>query len=78
MMIAQRTTAVASRTGLMQQIREFSTPKLHKAKGNWDALKAKRPIDHDDLHVRFNFFFFLNNLRWPAAVAVVAAAILFP
>jgi hypothetical protein len=24
---------------------------MHKATGNWDALKNKRPIDADDLHV---------------------------
>ena len=27
-------------------------PKLHNATGKWDALKAKRPIDEDDHHVR--------------------------
>ena len=27
-------------------------PKMHKAKGNWDAFKAKRPIDEDELVVR--------------------------
>jgi hypothetical protein len=33
--------------------RPLSTaPKLHKAKEHWGELKSKRPIDHDDLHVR--------------------------
>lgn len=28
-----------------------SEPKLHNATGRWDALKSKRPIDEDELHV---------------------------
>ena len=35
--------------------RQFSTkePKLHKAKHHWTDFKAKRPVDQDDLHVRY-------------------------
>lgn len=41
----------AARTAVSR--RAFSTaPKMHKAKGNWEALASKRPIDHDDTHVR--------------------------
>lgn len=33
--------------------RQFSSePKMHKAGALWADLKAKRPIDHDDQHVR--------------------------
>jgi hypothetical protein len=35
-----------SRTAMVR-----SEPKVHKATGNWDALKSKRPVDADDLHV---------------------------
>lgn len=33
------------RTAVVQE------PTMHNATGKWDALKAKRPIDHDDEHV---------------------------
>lgn len=41
----------ASRSNAVR--RQFSAqPKMHKAKDYWGDLKSKRPIDHDDLHVR--------------------------
>lgn len=47
-------TRAVSRVVTSQQTRCLSTkePKLHMAKGRWGALKAKRPIDHDEEHVR--------------------------
>jgi hypothetical protein len=30
----------------------FKEPTLHNATGKWDMLKAQRPIDADDQHVR--------------------------
>lgn len=50
-MIAARSL---SRPLATRATRSFSAaaPKAHKAKGNWDQLKSKRPVDHDDLHVR--------------------------
>lgn len=48
---------LATRTGL-KAARSYSRsavakePKLHNATGNWETLKAKRPVDADDLHVR--------------------------
>lgn len=47
-----RSSIAAVRAVPTKQVRLLSTPKLHNATGNWDALKAKRPIDEDDLHVR--------------------------
>jgi predicted secreted hydrolase len=58
MMSLPRTAVAASRQVSQQTARrQLSTaaakgePKMHKAKGNWASLKAKRPIDEDDLHV---------------------------
>jgi hypothetical protein len=31
--------------------RAATEPKLHNATGLWEGLKAKRPVDADDLHV---------------------------
>jgi len=57
-------TRVASRAVVSQQTRSLSTkePKLHAAKGRWEALKAKRPIDHDEEHVGSDL---LQNSRFP-------------
>jgi hypothetical protein len=49
------TMLAASRVGARSLVgrQAFSTaPKMHKAKGNWESLKAKRPIDADETHVR--------------------------
>ena len=53
------TMTMLSRSALLvrasQQLaarRQLSTAKMHKAKGNWEGVKSKRPIDADDLHVR--------------------------
>lgn len=59
MMSLSRTAVAASRQVSQQTARrQLSTaaakggePKMHKAKGNWASLKAKRPIDEDDTHV---------------------------
>ena len=58
MMSMSRTVTAASRQVSQQTARrQLSTaavkgePKMHKAKGNWASLKAKRPIDEDDTHV---------------------------
>jgi hypothetical protein len=59
MMSLSRTAMAASRQVSQQTAvrRQLSTaaakgePKMHKAKGNWASLKAKRPIDEDDTHV---------------------------
>ena len=55
-----RCSALSTRRALAQTLfkpattRALSTnePKMHKATGKWDELKAARPIDHDDQHVR--------------------------
>lgn len=52
-MMRAKTTALArtaSRSVIARQL--SSEPKLHKAKDHWAALATKRPVDHDDLHVR--------------------------
>lgn len=54
------TMMMLSRTALTRTSRHLAScrssssaaPKMHKAKGNWEALKSKRPIDADDTHVR--------------------------
>ena len=53
MMMASRGTRVLAQAANRGAVRKFSAePKLHKAKHHWTDLKAKRPVDHDDLHVR--------------------------
>mmetsp|Transcript_32462 Transcript_32462/g.67696 ORF Transcript_32462/g.67696 Transcript_32462/m.67696 type:complete len:91 (-) Transcript_32462:259-531(-) len=50
-------TAATSRAVTRVAARRFSTaaePKMHKAAGNWDALKAKRPRQIDDEHLVFH------------------------
>jgi hypothetical protein len=58
MLSARSAVAASQRVSQMTARRQLSTaaaakgePKMHKAKGNWATLKAKRPIDADDLHV---------------------------
>jgi hypothetical protein len=54
MMLLSRSALQASGR---QTIRQYShsvakqDPKMHNATGIWDAMKAKRPIDADELHV---------------------------
>jgi len=50
-----RSSSTLARTVSRQAVRRnmsTSQPKMHNADGKWDALKSKRPIDHDDEHVR--------------------------
>jgi hypothetical protein len=51
MMLSRSSALVARSVSNQTARRQLSTPKMHKAKGNWEGLKAKRPIDADDLHV---------------------------
>jgi hypothetical protein len=59
MLSARSAVAASQRVSQLTARRQLSSaavkePKMHKAKGNWSALKAKRPIDADDLHVSSN------------------------
>jgi hypothetical protein len=56
--LARSASSIASRR---LSGRQMSTAKLHKAKDHWQGLKSKRPIDHDDLHVRCFRVEFLNQ-----------------
>lgn len=52
-MRAKTTSLVRTASRSVAARRQFSSePKMHKAKDHWADLKAKRPVDHDDLHVR--------------------------
>ena len=50
-----RTAAIRRAVALRQYSRSavMKEPKLHKAKGNWEAIVAARPIDEDETHVSF-------------------------
>lgn len=50
-MMLTKSSSLTARALCSRQTRSLSTPKMHKASGNWDTLKAKRPIDEEDLHV---------------------------
>lgn len=54
MMRAKTTSLVRTASRSVAARRQLSSaePKMHKAKDHWADLKAKRPVDHDDLHVR--------------------------
>ena len=53
MMRAGTTSLVRTASRSVAARRQLSSqPKMHKAKDHWGELKAKRPIDHDDTHVR--------------------------
>lgn len=53
MMRSKTTSLVRTASRSVAARRQLSSePKMHKAKDHWADLKAKRPVDHDDLHVR--------------------------
>ena len=53
MMRAKTTSLVRTASRSVAARRQLSSePKMHKAGSHWADLKAKRPVDHDDLHVR--------------------------
>jgi hypothetical protein len=54
MMLSSRTGTAVSRVVTRHYSRSVvqkAEPKMHNATGTWDALKSKRPVDPDDLHV---------------------------
>ena len=54
MMLSSRTGTAVSRVATRHYSRSVvrkAEPKMHNATGTWDALKSKRPVDPDDLHV---------------------------
>jgi hypothetical protein len=68
--VARTTISTLSRRSLSTAV---AGPKLHKAKGNWEALKAKRPIDQEDLHVSDTLVFvviFRFQIPYPYTVPV--------
>jgi hypothetical protein len=52
MRVGSNSLARVTTRGTVARRQLSSAPKMHKAKDFWPDMKSKRPVDHDDLHVR--------------------------
>lgn len=51
-MLASRSVAVAASRQVARR-NLSTTPKMHKLGDHWQTLASKRPVQHDELHVRY-------------------------